>query len=746
MKLLLNYFICFAFLNIALLTGQTPKVDYNLDFEIINPKNSLPVWIWPGGGNYECKIDSVIKQHGKYSISIESLKDTSSTGDYGNFGVFTSFIPSQFVGSEIILRGWLKTENVSVWAGLWLRIDGESGPIAFDNMYSRKISGTNEWKEYSIKLPFSDSAKKIAFGGLMSAKGKIWVDNLEILIDSVDITKAKVKTYKADLDSEFINGSKIEKIYSDKNSINNLYIFGLVWGYLKYYHPEIAKGYFNWDFELFRILPKILKCQDKTGRSKIILDWINKLGNIEPCEKCMDLDTTNTKIVPDLGWIEDSSYFNKDLIQKLIFIKNNRNQGKHYYFDFVPSVRNVEFQNENVYKDMNYSDAGFRLLALYRYWNMIQYFFPYKYAIGEDWKNVLKEFLPKFIEANDELSYRLTALELIGRVHDTHANIWGKDSVISEFIGNLYSTVEIKFIENKVVVNGFFDDSSGKLTNLNKGDIILSIDDEKVEDKIKRMLPYSPASNYTTQLRVIALDLLRSNKDKIKVEFLRNGKTFNTFIELYTIEKSQVYKRYMKKDTCFKFLSSDIGYINPGTIKSAYLSAIMEAVKNTKGLIIDFRCYPSEFIVFTLANYLLPKPTEFVKFTNTSVQYPGLFKFTSPLMNGTDNSEYYKGKVVILINETTISSAEYTTMALRNAPNAVVIGSTTAGADGNVSSIYLPGNIYTMISGIGVYYPDGRETQRIGIVPDIEVHPTIKGIQEGRDEVLEKALEIINKN
>jgi len=172
----------------------------------------------------------------------------------------------------------------------------------------------------------------------------------------------------------------------------------------------------------------------------------------------------------------------------------------------------------------------------------------------------------------------------------------------------------------------------------------------------------------------------------------------------------------------------------------------MEAVKNTKGLIIDFRCYPSEFIVFTLANYLLPKPTEFVKFTNTSVQYPGLFKFTSPLMNGTDNSEYYKGKVVILINETTISSAEYTTMALRNAPNAVVIGSTTAGADGNVSSIYLPGNIYTMISGIGVYYPDGRETQRIGIVPDIEVHPTIKGIQEGRDEVLEKALEIINKN
>jgi C-terminal processing protease CtpA/Prc len=52
----------------------------------------------------------------------------------------------------------------------------------------------------------------------------------------------------------------------------------------------------------------------------------------------------------------------------------------------------------------------------------------------------------------------------------------------------------------------------------------------------------------------------------------------------------------------------------------------------------------------------------------------------------------------------------------------------------------------TMISGIGVYYPDGTETQRVGIVPDVECKPTIQGIREGRDEVLEKAIEIILKS
>jgi C-terminal processing protease CtpA/Prc len=50
-----------------------------------------------------------------------------------------------------------------------------------------------------------------------------------------------------------------------------------------------------------------------------------------------------------------------------------------------------------------------------------------------------------------------------------------------------------------------------------------------------------------------------------------------------------------------------------------------------------------------------------------------------------------------------------------------------------------------MISGIGIYYPDGKGTQRVGIIPDIEVKPTIKEILEGRDEMLEKAIEIINK-
>jgi C-terminal processing protease CtpA/Prc len=78
-------------------------------------------------------------------------------------------------------------------------------------------------------------------------------------------------------------------------------------------------------------------------------------------------------------------------------------------------------------------------------------------------------------------------------------------------------------------------------------------------------------------------------------------------------------------------------------------------------------------------------------------------------------------------------------MAFRGA-GAVIVGSTTSGADGNVSPFGLPGGLRTMISGLGVYYPDKQPTQRIGIVPGVDVKPTIAGIRVGRDEVLEQAL------
>jgi C-terminal processing protease CtpA/Prc len=394
---------------------------------------------------------------------------------------------------------------------------------------------------------------------------------------------------------------------------------------------------------------------------------------------------------------------------------------------------------------MKYPDAGFRLLSLYRYWNIIQYLFPYKNLIEEDWKNVLEEFIPKFINAKNETEYTLAVLEIIGRINDTHANIWGGNQVLNNHFGLRYASVELKFIENKAVVTAYYDEKSGKETGLEIGDVISAINNRTVEEIVKERIKFSPASNYPTKLRDIASNLLRTNDTIINIEFIRVDKRESKTLKTFSTKEINIYSKYQVRDTCFKLINKDIAYISNGTLKREYLTEIWKEIENTKGLIIDIRNYPSDFPIYDLSNYLMPKTTPFVKFTNGSIESPGLFTFTKSLNAGKKNKRYYKGKVVILINEISQSSAEFHTMAYRVNPNSTVIGSTTAGADGNVSQFFLPGGISTMISGIGVYYPDGKETQRIGIVPDIDLKPTIKGLIESRDELLEKAIEVINK-
>lgn len=110
-------------------------------------------------------------------------------------------------------------------------------------------------------------------------------------------------------------------------------------------------------------------------------------------------------------------------------------------------------------------------------------------------------------------------------------------------------------------------------------------------------------------------------------------------------------------------------------------------------------------------------------------------------------SEYspYMGKVILLMDEGTQSQSEFTIMSLRQAPNTTVLGNPSIGADGNITIVKLPGTIQFPISGLGVYTPEGEQTQRCGLQPDVECYQTIDGILSGKDELVEKAIELIQE-
>ncbi|KAA0989157.1 S41 family peptidase [Dyadobacter aurulentus] len=738
-NLIVLTFLCLPFLSAA--QEQPAATDFNLDFEKKTPGQTLPdKWIQWGTG-YQLFTDSTEKHNGKNAVLIKAPSPIPP----GKFGCVATTIPAAYSGKEIELRGYLKFKDVtSGWVGLVMQIDGNTGTLQLNNMQKEGIRGTADWKEYHIKLPYPRSAAKIHVGALTTGPGELWVDDLELLIDGKPFYEAPAKQpFAAELDKEFDKGSNIVIDNLTPALVADLSDLGKLWGFLKYYHPAVKHGNHNWDYALFRILPQLTNAKSKVAKEKALYQWIKKLGPVQPGTAQPDI--ADAKLKPTLEWLSNPS-IGKELRALLDTIKNAQKTDESYYIGQYPGVGNPEFKNEHPYPQMQYSDSGYRLLGLYRYWNMIEYFFPYKYLIKEDWQAVLTEFIPKFIKATDETSYKLAALELIGKVQDTHANVYNQQGALNRYFGEKYAPAQLTFIENKPVVTDYYNAALGEKSGLKIGDIVEKINGKTIAQLIKEKLPYSPASNYPTQLRVLASNLLRTNDSTISVSIRRNDKVQDLTVPAFGTNQVNIYANYNKTDTCFKMINPDIAYLYPGKWKNAYMSKLTPEISKSKGLIIDMRCYPSDFMVFSFGPYLLPEAKPFVKFTIGSIQSPGIFTFTPNLSIGRSNPEYYKGKIILIINENTQSQAEYTSMTFKTAPNITVIGSTTAGADGNLSAIVLPGNIRTGISGVGIYYPDGKETQQVGIVPDLEVKPTIQGITAGKDELLDKAVMLLSES
>lgn len=713
----------------------------NLDFE--QSEKGYPMnWSSFGSGDYNIYTDSVDAKNGKFSAVIEN------TGNSFDFKALAIDLPNNYKGKSIRLSGYIKTKNVKDGhAGLWMRIDPQVG---FDNMSSRGITGSTGWKEYEIILPLKpEKTDKIVVGGLLVGKGKMWLDNLKITIDGKDLDNKELKTYTrkilpAEKDKEFDKGSNIVFPDLTEQIKSNLELLGRIWGFMKYHHPEIAKGNYNWDYELFRILSDYLKVKNNQERDKILVTWIQKYGKLPPCKKCKTTPD-GAVLKPDLLWV-DNLDLSSALKNSLKEIYNNRNQGRNYYISLHPGIGNPDFTNESAYNNMTYPDSGFRLLSLYRYWNMIKYFFPNRHLTNTKWDSILKKYVPTFLNAKDELEYELAALQLIGEVNDTHANLWGGGNKIAELRGKNFAPFKAEFIENRFVVTDYFNPEFSESAKLKVGDIITHINGRSVESVVDSLKNYYPSSNEASMLRDISTDLLRSPENSLKLTYISGKKTQKQEVTLYENGKLNMYQWYKvnKNEKSYKILNGNIGYITLANIKEKDIPEIKKSFKNTKGVIIDIRNYPSTFVPFALGSYFVSEPTDFVQFTLGNPDNPGEFVFKKgPKIRSDKNN--YQGKLVVLVNEKSQSQAEYTAMALRAVNNSTIVGSTTAGADGNISSILLPGGLRSVISGIGIYYPDGTETQRIGIVPDVNIKPTIEGIRNGKDEVLEKAIEIINQ-
>jgi len=450
----------------------------------------------------------------------------------------------------------------------------------------------------------------------------------------------------------------------------------------------------------------------------------------------------------NFNWITDS-IFRKDVADKLDTIKTNfrphpicwvqNNTYTTNYGGWLVFPYDSLMLITNTYS--NYPDEAHRLLVLFKHWNIINYFDPYTYVFDKPMDSILWSVEIPIASAQDDNSFYLAIKKMTSQFDDAHVEggTYSYDLTFP-YRGYYFPEIVLDYADNKYIV------AKSGIPGIYSGDALVSIDGlttSQWEDSLKN---YISAGNISVFHRFMYYYLTGGpygSVAEIKVlDSSGNTKTINSRRLDYLSDgwfPAYGYPVDSLNSVKWTTIGCNIGYVNMGNLTTSDVNNMYSELMNKSAIIFDLRNYPNS-TEGQIADLMYPNYTVFAKFSIPDVTYPGTFFWDNDGLGYNNNPNPYNGKVFILMNEQTQSQAEFSCMILGAIPNAIKIGSQTAGTDGNVTPFRISQDIYSAFTTLGTYYPNGDSTERIGIVPDLEVLPTQKGIRHGDDEVLDKAL------
>lgn len=385
-----------------------------------------------------------------------------------------------------------------------------------------------------------------------------------------------------------------------------------------------------------------------------------------------------------------------------------------------------------------------RLLALYRLWGMVEYLYPYKALMDAPWDATLAEFAPVFLAANTREAYETAVLRLTARMDDSHGAVIGLRAT-------LYGSAParpgllVRFVEGRPVVVEVLDAALNGVVA--PGDEIVRVDGRPVAEIIERLTPLIAHSTPQGIRPPLARRMLAGPEGSTASLQLRGADG-----RLRTVRAPRLMQQPQRPPApSWRMLEGNVGYINLERLTGAEADQALDELMGARALIFDLRGYP-QGTAWTLAPRLARRDGEIIGARFRRPQYFGppdgsgfayWMSFEQPLPQR-DNPRY-AGPVFVMIDERAISQSEHAAMFFEAAADVTFVGEPTNGANGDVTQILLPGGIGVWMTGHDVRHPDGRQLQRVGVQPDVPVAPTIAGVRAGRDEVLERTLELARR-
>ncbi|HRK03479.1 MAG TPA: S41 family peptidase [Chlorobiota bacterium] len=530
-------------------------------------------------------------------------------------------------------------------------------------------------------------------------------------------------------------GAVIDVSGSNVRRRKDLEVVCKVWGFLKYYHPNINNVVSAWDSYLIKLLRESATWQHTDQRDAALLSLVNSLGEIDNGSKN---SSQSDFLQPDLRWI-DTSGLNPQLISVLRRVQYAERSECSRFVKRDNFTSAILFTNEMNYPNEVLSDAGYRLLTLFRLWNAVHYFFPYRTLTTIHWDSSLTTFIPRLAEDDNIRNFELSIYECIARLDDSHAGVSGYSS-LPHIMGARRLAIDVEFFDTTAIVTNVY--RSPDLENeAHVGDEIVSIHSEPVSRLVRHLRRFVPASHDGCLYRDIPTLMLRTDSAVGVVTVRRNGRLHS--VRIPTSQHDVLgtahgeYRRFVSAAN-----QQNIGIINMEHFHTDSLRMYAQRLRSFSALVVDVRRTAGNHGLVELGEFFLPWPTKVALFSTPDCTTPGRFVNEREHSFGSRSGDHYRGKVIVIVGPKTQSHYEYKAMIIASSPTAILVGSQTAGTNGNITKLDLPGKATLTFTSLGVYYPDRGQTQRRGLRIDHIIERDRATLLTGYDDVLDSAIKL----
>ncbi len=518
------------------------------------------------------------------------------------------------------------------------------------------------------------------------------------------------------------------------------YDFIKIWNFIKYYHPDLASGKIDAD-SLFLVNVKNISSQDDFNSivDKLTGKLNKKFIASAPAETSQDVFTKNQ----NFNWFQKNRKISSENKDALNSIYNHR-----YNFEDLPKGKSVSDEKKYPFPKTENLSIEYRLLALAKIQGVVDYFFPHKYIMDKGFEEYFKNSLNENSKVTSRKDFEIILAKLVSKMKDSHAfKFYRELNYRNDFLFNAsyYSPFDYKIADNYLLVTDIVFPEICTKANIKKGDHITEINGKKVSqiiDEKSRLLSVSNRKKLIFELSSYQNNLIWPDNSPQKSLKVKSGnKAFTTNIEFVnTLDKTQVNvlsnyinnknqkwatRELINKDIAYFNINNTLQFINDvddDKIDEKMENIILDASKK-KAMVFDMRGYPDwgGFIFHYVYKYFSPSENYFYKYYAPNRKNIGTFVYLK------DSYHYfpeikdmktmpYSGKVFIIVDPESRSASEWYTMSLQKIfPQSITIGQQTAGADGDVVKVNLPGNYLLEFTGNGIFYPDNSQTQQTGV-------------------------------